>query len=484
MRKIICCAVGAVMLLSCASFSACKPSGGRCLYEITAEYFPEERSLTAEMTVTVPNSAETALDTLKFELWGNAFREGAVNRPVSDLYAPAAYYNGESYGGMRINSVSGAAGYEVCGEDENILSVSLEKPLYPDESVTLGIGFTVTLAQVNHRLGVGERNVTLANFYPVLCAYDNGFLEYVYAENGDPFVSECADYNVTLTVPEQYLAICSGESERAEGGGKAVYTVTARNVRDIAFVLGTELKTLSETASVCGRDVSVQYAYVSDETPEQSLKAAAESLAFYSETFGDYAYPCYSVVETDFPYGGMEYPALVMISSLLPSGDYPMVIAHETAHQWWYAMVGSNQFEAAWQDEGLAEYSTALFLEEHPEYGDTYADFVHRSEAGYRAYFSVKSQLAGGVDTAMTRPLTSFSGAYEYRNIAYDKGVIMFDRVRSVTGDKRFFAALQTYFNRYSGKTASPEELIACFKSAGSNVEGLYRSFLEGTCVI
>lgn len=484
MRKIICCAVGAVMLLSCASFAACKKTVERCSYQITAEYFSEEKTLAAEMRVTVPNVTENALDALKFELWGNAFREGAAYRPVSDLYVPAAYYNGESYGGMQIASVEGAAGFEVCGEDENILSVSLSEALYPDESVTLDVSFTVTLAEINHRLGVGEHNVTLANFYPVLCAYDNGFLEYVYAENGDPFVSECADYQVTLTVPQDYTVICSGQSARAEESGKAVYRVTAQNVRDVAFVMGTELTTVSQTVNVSGADVVVQYAYIADETPEISLESAAQSLTFYSQTFGDYAYPCYSVVETDFPYGGMEYPGLVMISSALTESDYPMVIAHETAHQWWYAMVGSNQFEAAWQDEGLAEYSAALFLQEYPEYGDTYADFVHRSEAGYRAYFSVKSQLAGKANTIMTRPLTTFSGAYEYRNIAYDKGVIMFDRVRSVTGDKRFFAALQAYFNRYSGEIAAPEDLISCFKSAGSNVEELYRSFLEGTCVI
>lgn len=484
MRKIICGVIGAAMALCCVPFSACEKTAERCEYVITAEYFPAERSLSASMQVTVPNTTEAVLDALKFELWANAFREDASYKPVSDLYKNAAYYAGESYGGIEIVSVEGAAGYEIGGEDGNILSVSLSKPLYPDESVTLSVGFTVTLAEVNHRLGVGENNVTLANFYPVLCAYDGGFLEYVYAENGDPFVGECADYSVTLTLPEEYTAICSGPAERTEEGGKATYHVSAERVRDVAFVLGTELKTLTQTVALSDGEVTVAYAYGSDPTPEVSLAAAVRSLSFYSETFGDYPYSCYSVVETDFPYGGMEYSGLTLISSSLVQSDYPMVIAHETAHQWWYAAVGSNQFEAAWQDEGLAEYSTALFLDAYPEYGDTYADFVHRCENSYRAFFSVKSQLAGEVDTSMTRPLTSFSGAYEYRSIAYDKGVILFDRVRSVTGERKFLSALQTYWRRYSFRIASPEDLISCFGSAGSTVEGLFYSFLEGTCVI
>ncbi len=481
MRKLLCCAVCALLVCLSFGFVSCAKPQTRCRYTVTAEYFPDTRTLSAEMCVTVPNTTETALEELKFELWGNAFREGAQNKPVSDLYAPSAYYRGMSYGNISVTAVDGAAGFEVCGEDENILSVRLEHALYPDECVTLNMKFDVVLAEINHRLGVGEHTVNLANFYPVLCAYDGGFLEYVYAENGDPFVSECADYCVTLTVPKEYSAFCSGESERNEENGKAVYSVTAQNVRDIAFVLGTELKSVSAEVTVGGKNVKTVYAYYADETPETALSVATESLKYFSETFGNYAYPCYTVVQTDFPYGGMEYPALSMISGTLAKDDVPTVIAHETAHQWWYAAVGSNQFEAAWQDEGLAEFSTALFLEHCPEYGDTYAEFVHRCENGYRAFFSVKTQLTGKADTSMTRPLTSFSGAYEYRNIAYDKGVILFDRVRSVIGEKKLFAALQSYYRAYAGKIASTDDLIACFHG---NAASMIRAFTDGTCVI
>lgn len=280
---------------------------------IEAEYFPASRTLSAEMRVTVPNATETAFSELKFQLWGNAFREDAKNKPVSELYAPAAYYNGESYGRMNISAVEGAAGFEIGGEDENILLVKLNEELYPDESVTLTVKFDVLLAEVNHRLGVGEHNVNLANFYPILCAYNDGFLEYVYTENGDPFVSDCADYTVTLTLPTDYAVFCSGQSERSEQNGKATYIITADNMRDVAFVFGTQFKTVSSQVLIGGSHVSVVYAYFSDETPETTLSAAADSLKYYSETFGDYAYPQYTVVQTDFPYGGMEYPALSMI---------------------------------------------------------------------------------------------------------------------------------------------------------------------------
>ena len=180
----------------------------------------------------------------------------------------------------------------------------------------------------------------------------------------------------------------------------------------------------------------------------------------------------------------MEYPALSMISYDLKEGEIAPVVVHETAHQWWYSQVGSDQFDSAWQDEGLAEYSSALFFGEHPDYGVTYRDFVGASERAYRAFFSVYSQIKGDADTRMNRPLSSFESGYEYRSVAYDKGVILFDRVREVTGEKKFFSALKTYCKEYAGKIASPEEMIACFHRAGANVEGLFASFTEGKCVI
>ncbi len=481
MRKIFVCAFGAFLMVgSAAGFTGC---GGHSVkrphYSIKGELFPEEGRLVAEMEVTVPNCTEDAFESLPFELWANAYREGAKYAPVSQLYQSAAYYDGSSYGGISVTSVEGAAGFEIGGEDENILSVALNEPLYPDETVALSISFEVTLASVNHRLGIGENNVTLANFYPVLCARgESGFLEYVYANNGDPFVTDSSDYDIALTFPEDYKVAYSGEGSVSVTGGKKTLVASAEAARDVAFVFGKNMNCIEQTVE----GTAVEYWYIKDDVPEQTFKAAADSLTYFSKTFGDYGYPKYAVVQTDFPFGGMEYSGLAMIATGLTRTEIPGVVAHETAHQWWYSMVGSNQFETPWLDEGLAEYSSALFLGEFPEYGVTYENFIAQCESGYRTYFSVKQQISGEADTGMNKTLTSFSGEYEYRNLAYDKGVIMLDRVRSATGDRAFFAGLKRYFENYSGKIAAPEDLFSSFR--GSGTEALFRSFTDGKCVI
>jgi hypothetical protein len=52
----------------------------------------------------------------------------------------------------------------------------------------------------------------------------------------------------------------------------------------------------------------------------------------------------------------MEYPTFL----LTEPGDLPAV--HETAHQWWYALVGNDEYRHPWMDEALAQYTTDKLL--------------------------------------------------------------------------------------------------------------------------
>ena len=484
MKKIL----GWVLILVCTALSlvtlsGCKNEGmGYTRYEITAEYIPENRTLTGTEKVTFENGTDSEISVLKFQIYPNAYRQDALYAPISTAYKSSAYYAGESYGEMVISSVHGSKNWEVMGEDENILYAYLERSLFPGDKVVLDIGFMTKLAQVNHRTGVTEKTVNLGNFFPILCGIkDGGFTETVYYSDGDPFFSDCAEYKVTLTAPKEYVVAGTGTMiEERTLESKKVHTMSATNVRDFALVLSEKFRI---TTTKHG-DTTLAYYYYDDETPTKTLDLIKECFAFYEKTFGKYPYGNYAVAQTGFCYGGMEYPCLVFISDTLDEKGKVRVIAHETAHQWWYATVGSDQIENAWQDEGLAEYSTLAFFEEYEKYGFTREELVKEALEEYRSYYDVYGSVLGRADTRMTRHLKDYLSDYEYKCIAYDKAVIMWDTMRKSIGEQKFFSALRRYYAGCKFKNATVEDLIGCFEKTGLDVGGFFDSFLAGKAVL
>ncbi len=471
------------MLFSLQGFAACKKTqNGHTRYEIIAEYSPENRTLAGAVKVTFENPTNNELSVLKFQLYPNAYRKNALYSPVSTAYANSAYYNGESYGEMVISSVNGAKNWEVMGDDENILYVFLERSLYPQEKVVLDIGFMTKLAEVNHRTGVTKKTVNLGNFFPILCGIKHdGFYETAYYSVGDPFYQDCADYKMTLTLPKEYSVAGTGKivGERTLET-KKVYTMYATNTRDFALVLSKYYRAAKARVD----DVDILYYYYSDKTPQVSLAVAKESFEYFEKTFGEYPYETYTVAQTGFCLGGMEYPAFVMISDSLKETERARVIAHETAHQWWYAAVGSNQVENAWQDEGLAEYSTVMFFENYEKYEYTREELVTEALKEYRSYYDVYGNVLGRTDTRMTRHLSEYVGDYEYKCLAYDKGVLMFDTLRKSVGDKKFTAGLKKYYTQNRFKIATVGDLIGSFEKVGLDVHGFFDSFLSGKAIL
>ncbi len=482
MKKTVIIIAAAATIAATLPLYACNKGGGQKTdkYVINAAYNEQTQSLKGTCSFTFYNRTDNEINDLCFNLWGNAYREGAKHKPVA-ANDSSAYYSGISYGGEKIDKVEGCTEWKVGGEDENILTVSLAQPVYPEQTATVTINYTLDLAKVNHRTGVTLNTVNLGNFYPVLCAYTKeGFMQTPYCSTGDPFVSECANYDVTLTLPPEYTAATSGkEVDRTESKGDLTVRYTLDNARDFAAVLSKDFKTVTRDSGGC----AVTLYYCGERQPQKEFNAVCESLEHFSSVFGKYAYPTLSVVFTPLNFSGMEYPALAMVNSALAEEDAVYTAVHETAHQWWYAMVGNDQVNCAWQDEGLAEYSTLAFFETHPAYGYTRTGLLGSAIKAYRGYYSVYNQIFGKSDTTMTRPIYSYGGEYEYVNIAYNKSLLMFESVRTAMGDKRFFAALADYFEKNKFRIASPEELIARL-DAQYDVEGLMDGYINGKVVI
>lgn len=479
MKRLICLILCFVLGMGCTFLCVgCEKKKELCRYSIEGEYFPEEGKLTATMNFLYINGTETEIPTLAFRLYGNAYREDAVKEPISSLYRAAAYYYGESYGGMSVTSVEGAKSWTIGGEDENVLYVEPESPLFPDERTEILISYTLTLAKVNHRTGITESAVNLGNFYPVLCVWEEGkgYYECAYEPIGDPFYNDFADYSVSLTVPIGYTVVGSVLGTERTVGVKKTWSGSLDCAQDFALALGKGMKTAEKKEG----GVTVRYLYSADGEAAATLDTACQSLRYFSETFGEYVYDSLTLVQTGFCFGGMEYPGMVLLSDRLERENYLATVIHETAHQWWYAGVGNNPCDYAWMDEGLAEYSVLLFYENHPSYGKTREDFVCSAQTKYKAYTGIYGKLFGEKVGTMSGNLKDFVSEYEYVSVTYHKGVLLFDALRTGIGDKRFFAGLKEYYSRYLFSIASPEDMIDCFRKTGVDVEGLFRSFTGG----
>lgn len=477
-KKITAIILTAAMALS---LSACSPAAKKenTGYVIDA-VLSDDYKLTATVTCNYVNNTDVPLDELWFHLYPNAYRDGAEYSPIPKDKIAEAYPNGRSYSELDISKVevNGVpTAVTITGVDENILSVALDGALEPTDRVSVTVNYTVKLPKVRHRLGYTDKSVNLANFYPIACMYrDGAFVADPYYSTGDPFFSETADYTVNLTVPSKYVGAFTGTVlSETKANSATTYSITAENVRDFAAVLGQYEKLSGAAGSVI-----VNYYYYSDSEPESALNTAIDAVKTFGELFGAYPYPEYSVVQTAFLHGGMEYPCLSMISDTYTGDAYKDVIVHETAHQWWYGAVGNDEVKHAWLDEGLAEYSTMLFYENNDGYKYTLDGKRADALAAYTLYCETYKNNGLG-DTSMTRSTSEYSGDTEYSYMAYVKGALMLDDVRNTIGEAAFLTGLKNYYADNKFGIAEPQDLIGAMEKASKRrLDVLFDAWLNG----
>ena len=457
-------------------------------YKMQLSYDNTAHTISGSEEITFVNNYDNMFTYLYLHLYPNAFRQGSTASVVSPAEEENAYPNGISYGGIEVQSVTSDGEiltFMVEGEDQNILRVELQTEVYPDESITFTINFTTTLANINHRLGYGENTINLGNFYPIICMYESGvgFKTDLYHSNGDPFYSECADYDVTISYPSNYMLASSGQLvEASTENDITTSTMTGEKIRDFCMVIS---ENFSHTSSKVGNTIINYYGYNDDTNLDTCLQVCEDALTTFNDLFGEYPYSQLSVVKSNFVHGGMEYPNLVLISDEVSNEDLAYVIVHEIAHQWWYGVVGNDENNHAWMDEGLAEYSTILFFENDSSYGQDCESMIDNSLQSYKTFVRVYTNVTGSVDTSMDRALSAFNTEPEYVQCTYTKGLLLFDAIRETVGDRKFFKALEDYYQDFSFKNATPADMIASFiKSTGYDLEGFILSWLEGDVVV
>ncbi len=474
-------------------FSACKKSPDDVSknltnYSISASFDDTTKTLTCNQIVDYINPYDTVLSNLEFHLYPNAFSSGVQKGPVSSLYKAKAYPNGENFGGIEIQNV------QVEGKEQEVklsqinnevLVVDFQEELFPDERIVIELNYVVTLPNCLHRFGYGDNTYNFGNFYPVASIYENGKFHFdEYSSNGDPFYSDVANYNVTIKCDNDFIVASTGEqiSSTTDETNIKTTNIVAKTVRDFAFVMSKKFEVISDKVG----DTTVFYYYYNDDNAKQSLQAGVDAIKTFSNLFGKYPYSTMSVVKANFIHGGMEYPNLVYISDEIESREeYLNVIIHETAHQWWYGMVGNNQCKNAWLDEGLTEYSTLLFYKNNSGYNYDVKQSLNSSLSSYLLFSEICNSVYGSFDDKMNKNVNDYRGDMEYVYVTYVKGVLFFENLDELVGNKNFLKSLKLYFNQNCFKIATPENLISAFETTCKrSLESYFDSWINAKVVL
>ena len=182
----------------------------------------------------------------------------------------------------------------------------------------------------------------LSNALPALAVREAGAWRLEpYFPLGEAWVYPTADWRVRLRAPRGVEVAAPGVSV---GGGVRHLA----NGRDYSFAAGRGLR--RDARHRRRHRVSVWGAAQHPARPARHRAAPrppapAQPRALY----GPYGWPDLQIVLTRV--AAMEHTALIM------AAEENFVLAHELAHMWWYALIGSDQARSPWLDEGFASYS-------------------------------------------------------------------------------------------------------------------------------
>ncbi len=442
---------------------------------ITAEFYPEARQVHARQTMRLQNRSGQALPDLVLRTYANAFSSEDYSPAAIEEVYDKSYPNGFSEGSIAMTEVllGGQPASFVYGDGaKTVLRIALRSAWQPGELIDVSMDYVLKIPDCAYRFGLSSGIYSLGNAFPILSVWDNGaWRTDEYFPLGDPFYSNCSNYSVTLIVPRGYQCAGSAYGEKTENDGKWTFTFDAPAMREFALSVSNRFATAQETVG----DVLITSYGLTTQTAWKAMKYASQALVCYNEQYGAYPYRHLAVATVDFPYGGMEYPGLVLIQKSAYEADSEQsletLVAHEVAHQWWYAVVGSDQYYQPWQDEALAEYSLLDYTKKY--YGKDARD----SLAFSRFETAMRVTIPEGVTPGS--PIDYFGNMSEYSLVVYRRGAALMVALEMSLGDK-FHEFLRTYYQRESFRLASRNDFEQTLSDvSGQNWSALIVDYLD-----
>jgi hypothetical protein len=461
----------------------------RAQYNMQVSIEPATHHLTGSSSVTYFNQSPDTLKTLRLKLAHDLYKS---NGQRSSDMALADIDNGVNLTSLKVNG--NAVDVAKQRRFNTFLDVNLaDKPLAPGASVTLA-------AEWNYRLPADEgaprecvcdsTTFFVAYWYPQVAVYDDlrGWADAPYTGQQE-FYNDFSDYDVTVTMPHGYQVWATGEWQNAEDiltgayfgrwktaqtsadvvaifsenelknkeiykkkGKSKSFRFVASSVPDFAF--GTSDHFNWDATSVVvdkqtGRRTFVSAAYDSDSKDYPRVaRIAADGIGLMSTWQPGYPFP-YPSMTVFNGNDGMEYPMMCNDASVRDNFVTSLTV-HEVSHTYFPFMMGTNEQEYAWMDEGWAS-----FFDYH------LADSMSR-EGNVRGYANVAGtewDVPPMVKASNLRGRTYGIAAYQRPQAAY---IVLLDML----GYKTFHQCMTTYMDRWKGKHPMPYDFFNTWNEA------------------
>ncbi len=469
-------------------------------YWIEASLDPAKRTISGKETITWRNISNGPTSELRFHLYYNAWKNSRSTwlREALDLSrrsVPLARLSPEEWGwtqvtSLRLIGVGGAPPIDLSSQlrydapddnnadDRTVLVAPLSRAVAPGETVNIAIEWNAQVPRTFARTGVLDHYYFLAQWFPKIGVLEDGGWNCHQFHSGTEFFSDYGIYDVYLTVPRDWVVGATGvEREKRENGETTTHHYYQEDVHDFAWTTSPDYVVRTARFQHVGLPSVEMRLLLQPEHASQAdrhFEATRAALRDYGTWFGAYPYGHITVVDPAWQSGtgGMEYPTLFTAGSrwllarhvTTPEG----VTIHECGHQFWYGIVGNNEFEDAWMDEGFNTYSTARAEEEAytPNYYSArffggfvpwaYEDIpISRVDgdglSGYRAGAKLDAQ-----STPSWRYHPAAGGA-----LSYAKTALWLHTLERYLGWPTMQRIMSTYFARWRFRHPKPQDFFA-----------------------
>ncbi|MGC4233812.1 MAG: M1 family metallopeptidase [Niabella sp.] len=477
-------------------------------YKMDVSLDDKANTLTGAATITYKNNSPDALSFIWFHIWPNAYKNDSTalfqqlkNDPTSeeDLSGiKRGYIEGLNF------KVNGTAAKTEPHSNPNyidIIKVVLPKNLLPGQSVTITTNFKVHLPSYFSRSGYADGQFMVTQWYPKPAVYDkSGWHEFPYLSMGE-YYSEYANFKVNITLPGNYVVGATGVLQNADElkqykeigasnaqartgtpvlyknkAAKKTLTYIAENVPDFAWFAEQNVVIQYDTIRLASGKITDAFTYYKNK-PEtiwnNSIDYTKDATRAYSNWIGEYMYPTVQVFEgpKNNSSGGMEYPMITLITVPDAKKEYlDAVIAHEIGHNWFMSMLGSNEREHTWQDEGLNTYYQFRYEAEKYRTNSVFGDQIPPQlkklplDRFQNALYSAMQQIP--MSTAIDIPAADFKTSEDYGLISYVKTAVWLYELEKRVGKEGVDKAMQQYFKDWQNKHPQPEDMKASFEKA------------------